>query len=74
MLYYFWSFLPLLTLLLVALSQKKAPSRVLFFNETYRLSDMIYLLCKNDLISVPSYAEGIYHRRSCDNISKIYHP
>ena len=23
---------------------------------------MIYLLCKYDIISVPSYAEGIYHR------------
>ncbi len=35
----------------------------------YRLCDMIYgwhrmiyLLCKHDIISVPPYAEGIYHR------------
>ena len=35
---------------------------------------MIYLLRKHDIISVPSYAEGIYHRTKCDIISKIYHP
>ena len=35
---------------------------------------MMYLLCKYDIISVPSYAEGIYHRAKCDIISKIYHP
>ena len=35
---------------------------------------MIYLLCKHDIISVPAYAEGIYHRTKCDIISKIYHP
>ena len=35
---------------------------------------MIYLLCKHDVISVPSYAEGIYHRAQSDIISKIYHP
>ena len=27
----------------------------------YRWCDMIYLLRKHDIISVPSYAEGIYH-------------
>ena len=35
---------------------------------------MIYLRCKYDIISVPSYAEGIYHRSQSDIISKIYHP
>ena len=35
---------------------------------------MIYLRCKYDIISVPSYAAGIYHRTQCDIISKIYHP
>ncbi len=47
----------------------------------YRLRDMIYgycrmiyLLRKYDIISVPSYAEGIYHRSKSDIISKIYHP
>ena len=35
---------------------------------------MIYLLCKHDVISVPSYAEGIYHHAQSDIISKIYHP
>ena len=35
---------------------------------------MIYLLRKHDIISVPAYAEGIYHRTKCDIISKIYHP
>ena len=35
---------------------------------------MIYLLRKHDIISVPSYAEGIYHRSQSDIISKIYHP
>ena len=28
----------------------------------YGLRRMIYLHCKYDIISVPSYAEGIYHR------------
>ena len=28
----------------------------------YRLRDMIYWLRKHDIISIPSYAEGIYHR------------
>ena len=43
--------------------------------------DMIYgvavwYICvrKYDIISVPSYAEGIYHRSQSDIISKIYHP
>ena len=35
---------------------------------------MIYLLCKHDIISVPSYAAGIYHPSQVDIISKIYHP
>ena len=35
---------------------------------------MIYLLRKHDIISVPSYAEGIYHRSQSYIISKIYHP
>ena len=35
---------------------------------------MIYLLRKHDIISVPSYATGIYHRSQSDIISKIYHP
>ena len=28
----------------------------------YDLRRMIYLRCKYDIISVPAYAEGIYHR------------
>ena len=35
---------------------------------------MIYLLCKHDIISVPSYAVGIYHPPKVGIISKIYHP
>ena len=35
---------------------------------------MIYLLHKRDIISVPSYAIGIYHPPKVDIISKIYHP
>ena len=40
----------------------------------YGFRRMIYLLRKHDVISVPSYAEGIYHRAQSDIISKIYHP
>ena len=40
----------------------------------YRCRDMIYLLRKHDIISVPPYAEGIYHRTKCDIIPKVYHP
>ena len=40
----------------------------------YGLRRMIYLCCKYDIISVPAYAVGIYHRTKCDIISKIYHP
>ena len=54
---------------------------MLRFSMMYRLCDMIYglrrmiyLLRKYDIISVPSYAEGIYHRSQSDIISKIYHP
>ena len=35
---------------------------------------MIYGFAAYDIISVPSYSEGIYHRTKCDIISKIYHP
>ena len=35
---------------------------------------MIYLLRKHDIISVPSYAKGIYHPPKVGIISKIYHP
>ena len=35
---------------------------------------MIYVLRKHDIISVPSYAAGIYHPPQVDIISKIYHP
>ena len=35
---------------------------------------MIYLLRKHGIISVPSYAVGIYHPPKVDIISKIYHP
>ena len=35
---------------------------------------MIYLLRKHDIISVPSYAVGIYHPPKVGIISKIYHP
>ena len=53
---------------------------VSFFNDIslprydIRFRRMIYLLCKCDIISVPSYAAGIYHRSQSDIISKIYHP
>ena len=40
----------------------------------YGLRRMIYLLRKHDIISVPSYAAGIYHPPKVDIISKIYHP
>ncbi len=47
----------------------------------YGLHRMIYLLRKHDIISVPSYAEGIYHLYRYafgvsikDIISEIYHP
>ena len=47
----------------------------------YGLRRMIYLLRKHDIISVPLYAEGIYHLYGYafgvsikDIISKIYHP
>ena len=35
---------------------------------------MIYLLRKHDMISVPSYAVGIYHPPKVSIISKIHHP
>ena len=37
----------------------------------YGVCRMIYLLCKYDIISVPSYAEGIYHRSQSDIIPKV---
>ena len=40
----------------------------------YGFRRMIYLLRKHDIISVPPYAEGIYHRTKCDIIPKVYHP
>ena len=40
----------------------------------YGCRRMIYLLRKHDIISVPSYAAGIYHPPQVDIISKIYHP
>ena len=47
----------------------------------YGFRRMIYLLRKHDIISVPSYAAGIYHLYGYafgvsikDIISKIYHP
>ena len=39
-----------------------------------RRCHMRCLLRKHDIISVPSYAEGIYHPPKVDIISKIYHP
>ena len=51
-----------------------------FFNDIslarydIRLCLMIYLLRKHDIISVPSYAAGIYHRSKSDIMLKIYHP
>ena len=40
----------------------------------YGFRRMIYLLRKHDIISVPSYAAGIYHPPQVDIISKIYQP
>ena len=40
----------------------------------YDLRRMIYLRCKYDIISVPSYAKGIYHPPQVDIILKVYHP
>ena len=47
---------------------------ILLRNMIYGFRRMIYLLRKHDIISVPSYATGIYHRTKCDIIPKIYHP
>ena len=41
--------------------------------QAYQLFNDISLP-RYDIISVPSYAAGIYHRTKCDIISKIYHP
>jgi len=35
---------------------------------------MIYLLRKHDIISVPLYSGGIYHRSCSDIIPEVYHP
>ena len=40
----------------------------------YGFRRMIHLLRKHDIISVPSYAAGIYHPPQVDIISKINHP
>ncbi len=40
----------------------------------YGFRRMIYLLREYDIISVPSYAEGIYHPPQVDIIPKVYHP
>ena len=40
----------------------------------YGFRRMIHLLRKHDIISVPSYAAGVYHPPQVDIISKIYHP
>ena len=40
----------------------------------HSLRRMIYLLRKYDIISVPSYAGGIYHPPKADIIPKVYHP
>ena len=47
---------------------------ILLRNMIYGFRRMIHLLRKHDIISVPSYAEGIYHRTKCDIIPKVYHP
>ena len=47
---------------------------ILLRNMIYGFRRMIYLLRKHDIISVPSYAAGIYHPPQVDIISKIYHP
>ena len=54
---------------------------ILLRNMIYGFRRMIYLLRKHDIISVPSYAAGIYHLYGYafgvsikDIISKIYHP
>ena len=47
---------------------------ILLRNMIYGFRRMIYLLRKHDIISVPSYAAGIYHPPKVDIISKIYHP
>ena len=51
-----------------------ADGGISFTRYDIRRCRMIYLLRKYDIISVPSYAEGIYHPREVDIISKIYHP
>ena len=40
----------------------------------YGLRRMIYLLRKHDIISVPSYAAGVYHMPKAYIIPKVYHP
>ena len=47
---------------------------ILLRNMIYGFRRMIHLLRKHDIISVPSYATGIYHPPQVDIISKIYHP
>ena len=47
---------------------------ILLRNMIYGFRRMIHLLRKHDIISVPSYAAGIYHPPQVDIISKIYHP
>ncbi len=47
---------------------------ILLRNMIYGFRRMIYLLRKHDIISVHSYAAGIYHPPKVDIISKIYHP
>ena len=51
-------------------------------NDISPYGDMIYgfavwyilALLEYDIISVPSYAAGVYHRTQCDIIPKVYHP
>ena len=58
--------------------KKRSPPILLWyiaFGEIiYGCRRVIYLLRKYDIISVPSYAAGIYHPPQVGIISKIYHP
>ena len=61
-------------LLVFRMNSNSSKNDILLRNMIYGFRRMIYLLRKHDIISVPSYAAGIYHPPQVDIISKIYHP
>ena len=61
-------------LLVFRMNSNSSKNDILLRNMIYGFRRMIYLLRKHDIISVPSYAAGIYHPPKVDIISKIYLP